>query len=96
MINKKYNELLEKWIYENKEDILHKWIELAKIPSIKSAPEDDAPFGINCKDALYKLPFILKRMALKLKSMTETLMLCALTVMVKGKSVFSAIAMLFL
>ena len=54
MINKKYNELLDKWICDNKEDILHKWIELAKIPSVKSVAEEDAPFGINCKDALYK------------------------------------------
>lgn len=67
MINKKYNELLEKWIYENKEDILHKWIELAKIPSIKSAPEDDAPFGINCKDALYKAAFYFEKNGFKTK-----------------------------
>ncbi|MBQ7862189.1 MAG: Sapep family Mn(2+)-dependent dipeptidase [Clostridia bacterium] len=67
MINKKYNELLEKWIYENKEDILHKWIELEKIPSIKSAPEDDAPFGINCKDALYKAAFYFEKNGFKTK-----------------------------
>ena len=48
------NEKLDAWIKENREDILHKWIELAEIPSIKSVAEDDAPFGINCKDALYK------------------------------------------
>lgn len=54
MINRHYNDLLDKWIKENSEDILHKWIELAKIPSIKGEPEDGAPFGINCKDTLYK------------------------------------------
>ena len=54
MINKSYNEMLDKWISENREDILNKWIELAKIPSIKSESEKDAPFGIRCKDALYK------------------------------------------
>lgn len=63
----KYNELLDKWISENKEDILHKWIELAKIPSIKSEAEDDAPFGISCKDALYKAAFYFEKEGFKTK-----------------------------
>ena len=67
MINEKYNKLLDKWIEDNKEDILHKWIELAKIPSIKSEPEDDAPFGINCKDALYKAAYFFEKDGFKTK-----------------------------
>lgn len=54
MINKKFNDMFNKWVSENREDIINKWIELAKIPSVKSEPEEDAPFGIYCKDALYK------------------------------------------
>ena len=67
MINKKYNELLDKWICDNKEDILHKWIELAKIPSIKSEAEEDAPFGISCKDALYKAVLYFEKEGFKTK-----------------------------
>lgn len=61
MINREYNRLLDKWISENREDILHKWIELAKIPSIKSESEEDAPFGISCKDALYKAAYYFEK-----------------------------------
>ena len=61
MINQKYNRLLDKWISENKEEILHRWIELAKIPSIKSEPEEGAPFGISCKDALYKAAYYFEK-----------------------------------
>lgn len=53
MINKKYNDMLSAWIECNKDDILDKWIELAKIPSIKSEADTESPFGINCKDALF-------------------------------------------
>lgn len=67
MMNKEFNELLDKWITENKEDILHKWIELAKIPSIKSEPEEDAPFGISCKDALYKAALYFEKDGFKTK-----------------------------
>lgn len=67
MINKTYNELLDKWICENKEDVLHKWIELAKIPSIKSEPEEGAPFGISCKDALYKAAYYFEKDGFKTK-----------------------------
>lgn len=54
MLNKEYNRLLDKWINDNRTDVLNKWTELARIPSIKAAPEDGAPFGLNCKAALYK------------------------------------------
>lgn len=54
MINKEINILFDSWIKENKENILKKWIDLAKIPSIKAASEKEAPFGVNCKKALKK------------------------------------------
>lgn len=54
MYNTTYNEALEKWLNDNRESILKDWTELAKIPSIKSAPVKNAPFGENCKRALLK------------------------------------------
>ncbi len=77
MINKKYNEMLGKWISENREDILNKWIELAKIPSIKSEAVDDSPFGICCKDALYKAADYFEKDGFKTKmSNRNTYALC--------------------
>ena len=52
MINKKIDKLFTEWVAVNKERILEKWIELAKIPSIKSDPAEGAPFGENCRKAL--------------------------------------------
>ena len=46
------NSKIDKWIETNKEDILNKWIEICKIPSIKSTPAEHAPFGIECARAL--------------------------------------------
>ena len=48
MINKKIDKLFTEWVAVNKERIIEKWIELAKIPSIKSDPAEGAPFGENC------------------------------------------------
>lgn len=52
MTNNIINGLIDGWIVKNKDDILEKWMELARIPSIKSAPEKDAPYGVNCAKAL--------------------------------------------
>lgn len=52
MINLKIDNLFTEWVQNNKERIIEKWIELAKIPSIKAEAEPDAPFGENCKKAL--------------------------------------------
>lgn len=52
MINKEYDLMISEWIEKNKERIIEKWIELCKIPSIKSEAEEGAPFGRNCADAL--------------------------------------------
>ena len=52
MINKELDLKFEKWIENNKDRIIEKWIELCKIPSIKSESEYNAPFGANCAKAL--------------------------------------------
>ena len=52
MIDKNIDLKIYKWIDENKDRIIEKWIELCRIPSIKSEAEAGAPFGKNCADAL--------------------------------------------
>ena len=52
MTDKKINCLLDRWITDNKSDILEKWMELCRIPSIKSTPEKNAPYGKSCAEAL--------------------------------------------
>ncbi len=54
MRNTDYNKKLEIWLEKNRENILRDWIELARIPSVKSAPGENAPFGIECRNALAK------------------------------------------
>ena len=44
----------KKWVNDNKERILTQWIELAKIPSIKSEAKEGAPFGEHSAAALKK------------------------------------------
>lgn len=52
MIDKTIDNLIIKWIEENKERVISKWMELAKIPSITSEKADNAPFGKECAKAL--------------------------------------------
>ena len=52
MINANTDKLFKEWISDNRERILGKWIELAKIPSIKGKAETNAPFGKDCAEAL--------------------------------------------
>lgn len=52
MTDNRINSLLDSWIDKNKDEILEKWMELARIPSIKSAPAKDAPYGESCAKAL--------------------------------------------
>lgn len=52
MVNKACDEKITNWINDNRDSILEKWIELAKIPSIKSEAKPGAPFGENCAKAL--------------------------------------------
>ena len=50
--NSDLNNMIDQWIQTNKEDIINKWIEICKIPSIKSEPAPGAPFGVECARAL--------------------------------------------
>lgn len=52
MINREYDLKINEWIENNKDRIINNWIELCRIPSIKSEAEAGAPFGKNCADAL--------------------------------------------
>ena len=52
MINKEYDLKISKWIADNRDRIIENWIELCRIPSIKSEAKPGAPFGENCAIAL--------------------------------------------
>ncbi len=52
MIDKNIDSLFTQWLEENKDEIVEKWIELAKIPSITSEKAEKAPFGAECAKAL--------------------------------------------
>ncbi len=51
-MNKEYDKKIIKWISENADRIISYWCELIRIPSVKSEPAENAPFGINCAKAL--------------------------------------------
>ncbi len=53
-MNIKYDELICKWIEENKDEIINEWIDICKIPAIKSEPAENAPFGEMCAKGLKK------------------------------------------
>lgn len=52
MINKITDEKIDLWIKKNRSYLIEKWIELARIPSIKGSPSQNAPFGEKCAEAL--------------------------------------------
>lgn len=52
MIDKQYDEQIKKWLADNRDWLIEEWIELAKIPAIKSKAEKGAPFGKECARAL--------------------------------------------
>lgn len=52
MINLNYDKQIKDWIDKNRDLIIRQWIEISKIPAIKSKAEEDAPFGKACADAL--------------------------------------------
>ncbi len=54
MINKQYDALVTSWINNNRSKILERWMELIRIPSIKSEAKENAPFGEECSLALKK------------------------------------------
>lgn len=52
MINKAIDEKIDLWIKENKSSLIEKWMELCRIPSVRSEATENAPFGKNCAKAL--------------------------------------------
>ena len=52
MADLSYDAKIKEWISNNKDEIIENWIEIAKIPAIKGEPQDGAPFGKACADAL--------------------------------------------
>ena len=52
MISKVYDEKIRAWIGEHREEILQKWMELIRIPSLSGEPEENAPYGKACAEAL--------------------------------------------
>ena len=54
MICKEYDEKIQKWIEENRDTMVSMWMELIRVPSVRSEPGPDAPFGEACAQALAK------------------------------------------
>jgi len=54
MINKQYDEVIRNWIASNKDKMVDMWLDLIRIPSVKSEPAPGAPYGIPCAQALAK------------------------------------------
>lgn len=50
----KYDNEIKDWIAKNHGEIIKKWIEICKIPSINADAQKGAPFGEACKKALVK------------------------------------------
>lgn len=72
MINKHYDEQIKKWIADNRDWIIDEWIALAKIPSIKSEPEEGAPFGKECAKALSKAAELFREKGFDTKVYTDS------------------------
>ena len=54
MICKEQDQKIQAWIDENKERMIQMWLDLVRIPSVKSEPAPGAPYGIPCAQALKK------------------------------------------
>ncbi len=52
MINQEYDALITEWIENNYSRVIDNWMELIRIPSVKSDAAENAPFGVNCSKAL--------------------------------------------
>ena len=52
MINKEYDEKMSAWLENHREEILQKWMELIRIPSVNAPALPNAPFGEACAQAL--------------------------------------------
>lgn len=52
MINLEYDSKIKEWIDKNRDSVIEKWINIARIPAIKGEPVEGAPFGVDCARAL--------------------------------------------
>jgi len=52
VICKTYDESFRLWLDENREEILKRWMELIRIPSLQGPAEENAPYGKACAQAL--------------------------------------------
>lgn len=52
MICKEYDEKIRAWISENRARMIDMWLDLVRIPSVRSEPAPGAPFGVSCAQAL--------------------------------------------
>lgn len=64
MICKEYDQKIRSWIDENRERMIDMWLDLIRIPSVRSEPVPGAPFGENCAQALKKATEYGKEMGL--------------------------------
>lgn len=49
-----YDQLIRQWIENHKQEILDKWMDLIRIPSVRGEAEENAPYGAECDRALQK------------------------------------------
>ena len=54
MICQEQDRKIRAWIDENRERMIHMWMDLVRIPSVKSEPAPGAPYGVPCAQALKK------------------------------------------
>lgn len=47
-----YDTLIREWIETHKQEILDKWMELVRIPSVHGQAEENAPYGVECDRAM--------------------------------------------
>lgn len=55
MICQEYDKKIQTWISENRERMIDMWLDLVRMPSVRSEPAPGAPFGVPCAQALTKL-----------------------------------------
>ena len=61
MINLSYDKQIKEWIEKNRESLIGEWIDIAKIPAIKGEPQENAPFGKDCAEALEACAMMFKK-----------------------------------
>ena len=54
IINAEYDKKIQKWLEENRQTIIDKWMDLIRIPSVRGEAAPDAPFGAECARAVAK------------------------------------------